>query len=199
MAAVNEWLFAAPWWLLATAGSASVALLIFAFARVGRRPRQLAILAVLGVVSWAAASAVVETATEMAVTRTREMVAAYEQADWTRLSQLIDAETRFSSLLRGQEIVEVARLTQASIGRHPLTITQIRTRRDDVGVLVSIRIRTQPAQSALPFVTAWGFDYRKLGDAWRLERIEPDTTEFGDQNTVLRNLRLPPDLENRRR
>ena len=199
MAALGEWLFAAPWWLLATVGAGAVAMVVFAFARTDRRIRRMGILAVLAVAIWAAASLAVETRTEFAIKQTREMVSAYQREDWTRLGQLIDEETRFKNLLMGQEIVEAARLTQEAIGNNPLTITRIETRRDGVGILVILRVRTHPAQSVQPVTTAWSFDYRKLGDEWRLDRIEPLATEHIDPNTILRNVRVPVDLKERRR
>ena len=60
-------------------------------------------------------------------------------------------------------------------------------------------IRAQPAGSVHPFTTGWRFDYRRLGDQWRLERIDPVTTEHIDQAAILRNVRIPPELQGRRR
>ena len=199
MATLEEWLFGAPWWLIAMAASGSLALLVFALARRNRRLKLVSLPALGLCVLWGVASYWVETPTETSVQRTREMVRCYEQQDWNRLSELVDDETHFAGLLRGREIVEAARLTHEAMGLPPVTVTHLESVRDDIGVVVNLRVRAQPTNSIHPFTTGWRFDYRRLGDTWRLERIDPVATEHVDQAAILRNVRLPPEVQGRRR
>lgn len=188
---VGEWLFAAPWWLLATAGAAAAALVAYGLAKPASRLRRISLIAVLVLVAWVVAGILVQTPTERAVSRTTALVRAYEAADWKRLTELIDDETRFDGMLVGQEIVEAAKLTHEAIGQHPITISQVASRADDLGVVVSLRIRSESSQSVHPFSTAWKFDYRRLGEQWRLDRIEFVPTEGSDASLVRRNVRMP--------
>lgn len=196
---LDEWLFAAPWWLLATAGAAAVALLLYALAKASAAFRRTGLLAVLLIAAWAVAGLLVETPTERAVARTRDLIISYEQDDWNRLRQLIDEDTQFAGMLRGNEIVEAARLTKEAVGEHEFSVSQLQARRDQLGVVVTLRVNAQTTQSVHGFSTGWRFDYRRLGDQWRLERIEIVATETADQSIIMRHLRIPPEAQGRRR
>jgi hypothetical protein len=184
--------------LLAIAGSGAIALLVFGIARGHRGLRRAAAVVVLAVAVGALVSWLVETPREMALRRTEEMVLAYAASDWARLDQLIDADTRFASLLKGHEIVEAAQLTQEALGANPISISRMEAHRDDVGVVVTFRVRTEVPQIMHPITTGWRFDYRRLAGQWRLDRVDPLATEQIDENAILRNVRLPPSAEGRR-
>lgn len=200
MKVVTESVFAAPWWLLAIAGAAALAFLFLALARPAAKLKRLALALALLVAAWAGLAVVIKTPTERAVHRTEAMIAAYQRADWEELGALIDNDTRFASLLRGAEIVEAARLTHEQYGQIEIRITRMESKRDDVGVLVFVRVAAPQTNDYVSRgSTAWKFDYRKRGDVWKLEHIEPMATESFEPASILRNIRIPPHLEDRRR
>lgn len=147
---------------------------------------------------WLVTAMLIATPTERARARTEAMIAAYDQADWQQLGQLLDEETRFAGILKGQEIAEVARLTHQELSHQGrIRVGGIETRRDDVGVLVFVRVGIEATdQFTYRGYTGWKFDYRKRGDEWRLERIDPIAEQI-DPAVILRNLRIPPEIANR--
>lgn len=200
MGVVTESIFAAPWWLLAITGAAALAFLFLALARSTAKLKRIALALALLVAAWAGLAIAIKTPTERAVHRTEAMIEAYQRADWEELGTLIDNDTRFANLLRGPEIVEAARLTHEQYGRIEIRISRMESKRDDVGVLVYVRIATAPANDYVARgPTAWKFDYRSRSGAWRLESIEPIATDSFEPATILRNIRMPPQLEDRRR
>jgi hypothetical protein len=98
-------------------------------------------------------------------------------------------------MLKGQDIVSAARQTHEEMAHGRILITRIEADRDDLGILVDVRIVSEQKNEFVPRVaTSWRFDYRRRGDQWKLEEISPLPTEHMDEETVLRNVRLPPEL-----
>lgn len=197
---ISQWLFAAPWWVLAIAFAAALALLFVSLSRTEKRLRQAAVLVLLLVLIWAVVGLVVETPVEEVRGRTVEMIEAYEQTDWERLSQLVDEETRFSTMLRGQEIVDAAKLTHDALQHGEITVSSVETQRDGLGILVIVRVTSEQQNQWVPrLTTLWKFDYRKYGGEWQLERVEPMATEHLDPVNILRNVRIPESAAQRQR
>ena len=191
----GEWIFNAPWWLLIAVGVAAVAFLLWSLSRGDKQLARAAVGAVLLAVLWAALSLAVTTPIELARARTLGLVRAYEAKDWARFASLIDPETRFHTLLKGQEITDAARLTHDSLRTGTIRVTSVDEKRDGLGVIIDVRILSeQDTAYARSAITAWRFDYRKRGDAWKLEHIDPLPTEQVDLPNILRHVQLPPGL-----
>ena len=191
---VVETLFAAPWWVSAIVAAGVIAFLVFALARGNRKLGRAAGAAVTLVALWLVLGLMIHTPVERASDRTQDIVAAYERADWAALGGLLDPETRFANLLKGPDIVSAAELTRQELAHEDVRVLSVESERDPLGIRVSVRVFTQPR-----LVTAWRFDYRKRGDEWKLERIDPLPTDQIDPATILRNVRIPPELANGRR
>ena len=80
----GEWIFNAPWWLLAGAGAAAAAFLLWALSRGDRKLARAAVGGVLLVVVWTALSLVFTTPIERARARTVELIGAYEAKNTKR-------------------------------------------------------------------------------------------------------------------
>jgi hypothetical protein len=196
---LTHWLFAAPWWILAIGGAAAVAFLLFALSRRDRRLTRIAGGVAALVVLWVLAGLVIATPVERARDRTEAMINAYENSDWDALSALIDPETRFANMLKGHDIVLAAQRTHEEMEHGEILITRVESNRDDLGILVDVRIISEQKSQYVPRLsTAWRFDYRKRGEDWKLEQIEPLPTDTMDKDTILRNVRLPPELADQR-
>lgn len=196
---LTHWIFASPWWILAIAGAAAVAFLLFALSRRDRRLTRIAGIFAGVILLWVLAGLVIATPVESARNRTRAMINAYENSDWDTLSELVDPETRFANMLKGPDIVSAAKQTHEEMAHGRILITKIEADRDDLGILVDVRIVSEQKNEFVPRVaTSWRFDYRLRGDEWKLEEINPLPTEHMDEETVLRNVRLPPELADKR-
>ncbi len=193
-----RWLFAAPWWLLAVAGAAAVAFALFALSRRDGRLVKAAVGLIVLVALWAVLGLAIATPAERAESRTRAMIEAYEGSDWDTLATLVDDETRFSTLLKGQDIVRAARLTHEELEHGSIEINSVEVQQDPGGIQVFVRIISEQRSEFVPRLpTSWRFDYVKRGDEWKLERIEPLATDHVDPNTILRNVRIPPEVTQR--
>ena len=197
---LTHWLFASPWWILAIGGAAAVAFLLFALSRRDRRLTRIAGGFAALVLVWLVAGLIIATPVERARDRTEAMINAYEDADWDTLAALVDPETRFSSMLKGNEIVLAARKTHEELEHGgKILITRLDAERDNLGILVDVRIISEQRNEFAPRVsTSWRFDYRLRGDQWKLETIEFLPTESMDEDTMRRNVRIPPELADKR-
>ena len=200
MHTLTHWLFATPWWILAIAGAAVVAFLLFALSRRDQKLTRIGAALVAAVVVWVLAGLIINTPVERARDRTEAMVRAYEASDWQTLSTLVDPETRFANMLKGQDIVKAAQQTHEELEHGEIMITRVETIRDGAGIRVIVRVLSEQKNAYVPRLsTAWRFDYTQRGDRWELEKIEPLPTDTMDPDTILRNVKLPPELADQRR
>ena len=191
MAEASEWLFNAPWWLLAAAGAVAVGFLLYALARTDKRLTRAAIGAIVLAALWAILTLTVSTPLEQSRARTVGLVEAYEARDWTRFGSLLDEETRFNNQLKGQEITEAAQLTHENLRTGSIRITDVEERRDGAAILIDVRIISEMESAYRSVPTAWRFSFHERGSGWKLEHIDPMPTEQVDLPTILQHVRFP--------
>jgi hypothetical protein len=183
-------LFDAPWWLPIAVIGMGAALFITGNNRqekgLMRGGSALVLLGLLiGLVSY-----LVDTDTEKAVKRTRQLVAAVNKRDWQAFRSLIDPETTVYALRGPETITRVAQsvVDRTSVGNIRITGTNIQA----APTVINVNIRVLSEQLGTSGVSDWQLQYQDFGKGWVLYRVQLLPGEAGSQvpeDRIMRELR----------
>ena len=189
MSDLQNWLFDAPWWIPLAAGVFGLLMALWAMPRRDKLFVRIGLAIVLASAVWYLLAVYVKTPEERAMERVEAIVEAFDNENWDRLDGLIDPDTRFANRAKGSEITRAAESTDDRLDIRDVSVTSIEARRDGLGIIVDVRVHSQQQVSIInSLTTAWRFDFRERGGAWRLEHIEPRPTERLDVPSILRQV-----------
>jgi len=95
---MTDLLFQTPWWLPTLIAAAGVVIFVTGNARTETRVRTAGLAAVCLAILLAVVSYFVDTPRETAEKRSRELCYAFEQADWTKMTSILDKSTAVTVL-----------------------------------------------------------------------------------------------------
>ena len=181
----SDYLFHTPWWLPTILFVVGAVVFYVANNRMDRRSRTIGLVIIalgvlIGVVSY-----FVETDLEWAETRTKEVVKAVDQKDWTGLPALLDRSTTVSiagavTLYRGpDQIAAKAKEGSDKYGFKSITVTGMESRQDQSLITISIGVVSVQDAVGAPITSRWEFDYNQASDGWYLNEIR--AVEIGRQ------------------
>ncbi len=183
MDALNDWLFAPPIWAPFALAASAVAALLVGLTRGNKTARNGGMVLVVAAAGWMAASALVDTWPEAAEKQARELVDAYDKADWPAMRQLVDRDTRLENLA-GDTLVLAAQLTHENLGHKELDMKQVTAEKDLAGVRVQFNVTSFQNAETSRVTTAWQFDYVVRDGKLMLKTIEPLTSLLVDADTI---------------
>lgn len=173
---MTELLFDPPWYLPAAIAALGIYLFIH-----GNRRQDAKIRAAGGVVLLLAGALffvgrVMETDREIAENRSRQLVNAVEQHDWTALRSLLDPKASVAVLNASiysdrDAIVAGAQAATEQYGLKNIRITSLQSRQDGTAITVDIDALSDQGLTGQPFPTSWQFEWQELSGGWTLMRI----------------------------
>lgn len=165
-------LFDTPWWLPVVLAVAGVAMFISGNARQKLAVRNGGIAVLLLTIGLMAMSYFVDTDREMAIQRSRELVAAVDKQDWTRLSSLLDPRSSFNKYGNREELTEGARRSAEQFGLKSASVLTIDAKQTDSLITVDlVGMSVQSATMDRPLNSVWQMDWQKSRDGWVLKEI----------------------------
>ena len=174
---MQETLFNPPVWMPAAAVVIAIGVFVYGNARV-QTPVRNAGLGLLGLaVAWCVAALIVQTRVEKCITRTHAIVAAVEQADWTKLGSLLDKGTTLEFLRGGEAVVNATQTTAGAYGLKDIRVfgTEAVAGPSTVDVTFSSLLEGQR-----PLTASFRFEYEDRSDGMLLAKIVP--LKIGDMN-----------------
>lgn len=180
----TDYLFNTPWWLPTAFAAVGVVVFHVANKRQETRVRTVGLAIaclgiLLGVVSY-----LVDTDQEKAEDRTRAIVRAVGDKDWTALRSLLEKNTSVSILngptvyRGGEAIADRAQDAMDKYGVQSVTVTSLESRQDQTLITVSVDVLS--TQAVVPTIASrWEFDYLQSKDTWYLNEIR--AIEIGRQ------------------
>ena len=176
---MNEFIFAAPIWMLLTMLGVAVALVGYGFFRGDRTVRMLGLVVLLVSAVWLLASLLVETKIERVVRRSRELVSAVDRKDWDSLGQYLESGVTLSlnnrrGIYDGREqILNAGRLASAVRTIPKLEVGTIDPRIEGDLITTTVQVKTSSeATGGMASPTVWRFVWQRSGDEWHVREIE---------------------------
>jgi hypothetical protein len=173
---LQRWLFETPWWLLAAIAIAAVALLISGNNRQDKRLKLAGVgVLLLGVALWAV-SYFVHTPREIAVTQTRQSIAAVVARDRATLERLLHPKAVLMGWGRDEILARAGEYADL-YGVQSATITSIEGDPADSIVTVTVSVLSQHDTQTASMVSAvpstWELKWMDTSSGWRLKEILP--------------------------
>lgn len=174
---MTDLLFATPWWLLGAIVIIGITLFVSGNRRQHAGVRLAGVLVVLLAVALLLLSYFVETDKEKASHDTREVVAAVQDADWSKLKSLLDPHASLVTVLgtvykNRDDLIQGAQAAADRYALKSVTIRSLDATQDQAGIAVDLDVfSVQDATMDRPVPSSWRFDWEKSGDDWRLYRI----------------------------
>jgi hypothetical protein len=170
-------LFDAPWWLPTLLAFLGITLLWNGNRRQEAKVRNAGLALVLATVGVLALGYFVDTDMETAVKRSKQLVRAIEQRDWTTMRAILDPAT-VVKVSNGYEIYgsrdEIIGGAQAAVDRFGLkNIRLLSTTPEQTDTLITITMTALSEQDIMnyPLTTTWQLEWQQSGKTWSLVRI----------------------------
>ena len=172
-------LFDTPWWLPTVIIAVGAVIFYTANKRQEAKLRNAGLaVAALGVLL-ALVSYFVDTDSERAVKRTKQLVASFEKKDWATMRSLLHPRVSLGianvpvTLYSDRDQI-VARAQDASdrYGFRSVNVTSIDARQDQTLITVTLNVLSIQEQTAgRPITSTWEFDWLQSADGWSLYKI----------------------------
>ena len=133
----------------------------------------------------------IDTATETAIRKTRQLVTSVEDRDWTTFASLLDNKTSMLVYSGKQELTKGAEQTVDRIGLRSVRVTGLEARPTQSLITVDIKCLSEQEVAPYPYPSNWRFEWQTDGSGWYLARILPLPQENFSPDGVSRNLVLP--------
>jgi hypothetical protein len=166
-----------PWWLPAVIAAAGVVLFVAGNKRTDARVRSAGLGVVLLGIALAALSYFVDTPTEKAEHQSRELVNAFEKADWTKMSSILDpaATVTLHSLpvyTDRDEIIAAAKKAHEQYGFKTARILSAGGEQADTIITINISLFTEQSSAmAATLNSEWQFEWQERADGWSLVEV----------------------------
>ena len=135
-----------------------------------------------------AVSYFVDTDKEAAQRRTRQIVSAVDKKDWVTFGKLLDPQTHAIIYNNPTDIVEGAKRTADAIGFKDLHVIGTEVEQKDTVIDVYLKVLSEQERSGGPVITNWRFVYQNFGNGWKLDSIEPLSSEQVNPDQIRANL-----------
>lgn len=181
---MTELLFDTPWWLPVLIGTVGVVLFITGNKRVQTKVRY-AGLGVIGLaILLAAVSYFVDTPTETALKKSKQLITSFDKQDWTTFASVLDRDTDVSlhslPIYQGREdIVAAAKKAYQQYGFTSANVLMSHAERVDTQITVDLTLLTQQTSLGRPMNSDWQFEWQQSADGWRL--VEVRALQIGQQ------------------
>lgn len=183
---MNELIFHEPWWLLALIAVGGVITFVVGNRRVDKKVQGIGIAVLAAAIVFAGLRYFFPTARERMEIRTRQLVAAVNDSNWTKLGSLVDPTTTVGSrshvIKAGRDaIVAMTKDDKELFNVRSISIIGMESTQTDTLITVAIEVySTQDATQGRPDTSSWQLDYEESGDQWVLEKIT--LLRLGGQN-----------------
>jgi len=172
-------LFETPWWLPTVIVAVGAVIFYTANNRGERKLRNIGLAVAAAGIALALVSYFVDTDQERAVKQTKELVAAFEHKDWTKLRSLLHPRVTLAianvpMTLYSDRDQLIARAKDASdrYDFHSITITSVDARQDQTIITVTLNlVSIQEQTGGRPIPSTWEFDWLQSADGWTLYKI----------------------------
>ena len=170
---MTDLLFDTPWWLPVLIVAIGVVLFVTGNNRLEAKVK-LAGLAVIGLaILLTVTSYFVDTPIEAAERRSRELIDAFEKADWARMTAILDPTTTVSVLEAPvyedrDKIMEAARSAHGRDGFKSVNVLTMSSEQADTVITVSMTLLSDTAAVGRPMNSDWQFDWQRTADGWTL-------------------------------
>jgi hypothetical protein len=172
---MNELLFHSSWWLLACVAAGGIAFFIVGNRRLDKNFQRIA----LAIVAVAAILGMLRfffpTPRERMENRSRAIIRAFDNSDWTALKNLMDRDTAVcnrSRVLYGGSDAIVSRAKLAKDHVKSVSILGMDSARTETLITISLELFSTPDENQdRPLTSSWQMDYEQSGDDWVLQKI----------------------------
>jgi hypothetical protein len=174
---MNELLFHTSWWILGAAALGGIALLLFGNRRTDKSIQRIGIAVVLLALLLGALRFFFPTPRERMEIRTKALIRAVDERDWTSVKSLLDQDTilsnRSHTIAGGRDnIIALAQAACDHAGLKSATVIGIESQQTDTLVTVNVEVYSvQDATQDRPETSSWQMDFQQSGNDWILEKI----------------------------
>jgi hypothetical protein len=173
---MTDLLFDTPWWLPALIAAVGVVLFVTGNNRLEAKVKAAGLAAVGLAVLLMAVSYFVDTAKESAERRTRELVDAFERADWPAMTAILDPSATVSLLgapiYRGRDqIIEKAKTAHSDRGFKSVRVLTADTDQVDTVITVTVTLLSEQDAIASTVNSNWHFQWQETADGWALVEV----------------------------
>lgn len=185
---MTDLLFDIPWWLPALIAAAGAVVFFTGNNRLEPRVKFSGLGLVGLAVLLAAVSYFVDTAKERAERQSRELVDAFERADWPAMTAILDPTATLSILSfrkygSRDEIMKAAKAAHGERGFKSVNIVTMNTEQVDTVITVAIVLVSEQDSFPYPLNSTWEFQWQQAADGWALVDVRAITIgqSSGDQ------------------
>ena len=174
---MTDLLFQTPWWLPTLIAAAGVVIFVTGNARTETRVRTAGLAAVCLAILLAVVSYFVDTPRETAEKRSRELCYAFEQADWTKLTSILDKSTAVTVLnstvyASRDQIVPAAKQAHERYGFKSVRVLSTSAEQQDTLITVDLTLLTEQSSAMVQTLTSeWQFIWEKHQGEWVLTEV----------------------------
>ena len=173
---MNELLFDTPWWLPVAIVAAGLVVFVTGNKRVEPKVRLGGLLVIVLGIGLAALSYFVDTALETAERRSHELVEAFEDADWPRVSSILAPNTAVTVLnatiySNREDIVANAQKAHERYRFQSLNILSSTATQTQTEITITIVLLSQQDAVASMLRSEWQFEWRQSAEGWALTEI----------------------------
>ena len=172
---ISDLLFDTPWWILVLLIAGGGYVWYLGNGRMDKTIKLVGLAAILAGVVLIVLSAMVATPKEEVATKTKLIVRAFVDRDWSKLKSLVPERVSVDQIYNNRsQLIAGGRKTVDVIGLKDASITSMDVTQNDTVITATLTIlSTQEATLDRPTPTNWRFDWENLGNGWILDRIEP--------------------------
>lgn len=174
---MTDLIFQTPWWLPTLIAVAGVVIFITGNARTETRVRN-AGLGIIGLaILLAVVSYLVDTPRETAERRSRELCYAFEQADWPKMSSILDRGTTVTVLnntiyASSDQIVTAAKDAHQRYGFKSVRVLSASAQQQDTVITVDLWLLTEQSSAIVQTLNSeWQFIWEKRQEGWVLTEV----------------------------
>ena len=173
---MTELLFDTPWWLPALIGAAGVLVFVTGNKRTENKVRLAGVAVICLAILLAGVSYFVDTPREKALRQSRELVDAFERADWPAMTAILDpsaAVTVQNDQVYGNrdEIIERAKKAHEQYGFKSVNVLTSSAEQVDTQITVHLMLLSEQDALGRTLNSEWQFEWRETAEGWSLFEI----------------------------
>jgi len=170
---MTDLLFDTPWWLPALIAAAGVVLFVTGNNRLEPRVKYAGLAAVGLALLLVAVSYLVDTPIETAERRSRELVDAFERADWPAMTAVLDPTATVSVLTfrvydNRDEIMKAAEAAHGRYGFKSVNVLTMGAEQADTVITVTMVLLSEQDALGRTLNSEWQFEWQRTADGWAL-------------------------------
>jgi hypothetical protein len=170
---MNELLFSPPWWLPCGIVIAGAYLFWSGNRRSDATLRNLGLVVVALAAIFIVTAWLVDTPTETAVKKTRQLVSAVDKRDWPLFKSLLDDKTSFLFYFGKDQLTTGASTTADRIGLKYVHLLSLKAERHQSQITINLSCISEQDVSPYPTPTNWRFEWQNSGNGWYLAQVVP--------------------------